>query len=131
MPTVPSIPLLVAAIIQSTNRLFFILHMIGDNDAWEWHLARAAFMDFMALYPSCTLDGWFLFEFYICLPADWHYNEVNQQYWLQLHNPYDITSHPSLGNTHLVCPLETSESYSSWHKLLPFRKWFNISHLDT
>ncbi len=68
---------------------------------------------------------------YICHPADWHYNAVNQWYWLQFHNPDNITSRHSLGNIHLVCLLETSESYSSWHKLLPFGKWLNISHLDT
>jgi hypothetical protein len=77
------------------------------------------------------LDGRFLFEFYICHPADWRYNAVNQGYWLQLHNPANITSRHSSGDTHLVRPLETSERYSSHQKLLPFRKWLNISHLDT
>jgi hypothetical protein len=67
MPTVQFIPLLVAAIIQSTDRLFFVLHKIGDNNTREWHLARVAFMDSMVLYPSCTLDGWFLFEFKIAI----------------------------------------------------------------
>jgi hypothetical protein len=68
---VPSIPLLVTTIIQSTDRLFFVSHKIGDNAAREWRLARVAFMDSMLHYPSSTLDGWFLFEFFICHPADW------------------------------------------------------------
>jgi hypothetical protein len=63
MPMVPFILLLVAAIIQSNERLLFVLHKIGNNNAQEWHLAWVAFMDSMVLYPSCTLDGWFLFEF--------------------------------------------------------------------
>jgi hypothetical protein len=89
---VPSIPLLVTTIIQSTGRLFFVSHKIGDNATHEWRSAWVAFMDSMLHYPSCMLDGWFLFEFYICHPADWHYNAVNQRYWLQLHDPANITS---------------------------------------
>jgi hypothetical protein len=131
IPAVPAIPLLVVTIIQSTNRLLFVLYKISNNDAREWRLAWVAFMDSMLLYPSCMLDGWFLFKFYISHPADWHYNAVNQQYWLQLHYLEDITSPHSTANTHLVRPSETSESYASCHKLLPLGKWLNISHLDT
>jgi hypothetical protein len=68
---VPSILLLVASIMRSTNRLFFVLCKFGDNHAWEWQLAQVAFLDSLSLYPSCTLNGRFLFEFYICHPADW------------------------------------------------------------
>ncbi len=34
-------------------------------------------------------------------------------------------------DTHLICPSETSDDYALHHKLLPFRKWLNITHLDT
>ena len=102
IPSIPAIHLLTAAIIRSDDRLFFVSHNIGANDAREWRLARVAFQDSMSLYPSCTLDGRFLFEFYICHPADWRYNAVNQRYWLQFHGREDIL-HPSLStDTHLV-----------------------------
>jgi hypothetical protein len=71
IPAIPSISLLVAAIVRSTDSLFFVSCKFCDNDAREWRLTRVAFMDSMSLYPSCTLDSWFLFEFYICHPADW------------------------------------------------------------
>jgi hypothetical protein len=101
-PTVPAIHLLTAAIIKSMDQLFFVSHSIGANDAWEWRLARLAFSNSVSLYPSCMLDGQFLFEFYICHPADWRYNAVNQRYWLQFHGCEDI-AHPSLStNTHLI-----------------------------
>ncbi len=61
IPDIPSIQLLVAAIIRSTDHLFFVSCKFGDNDAREWRLARVAFMDSMSLYPSCTLDSRFLF----------------------------------------------------------------------
>jgi hypothetical protein len=61
VPSVPEIHLLIAAIIKSTDRLFFISHSIGANEAQEWQLARVAFSDSVSIYPSCTLDGRFLF----------------------------------------------------------------------
>jgi hypothetical protein len=131
IPAIPSISLLVAAIVRSTDRLFFVLFKFGDNNAREWRLAHVAFMDSMSLYPSCTLDGRLLFEFYICHPADWRYNAVNQRYWLQLHSRSDLASPCSSTDTHLVRPSDTSDSYAARHKLMPFRKWLNICHLDT
>jgi hypothetical protein len=131
IPSVPAIHLLTAAIIKSNDRLFFVSHNIGANDAREWRLARVAFDDSISLYPSCTLDGRFLFEFYICHPADWRYNAVNQRYWIQFHGREDIL-HPSLStDTHLVRPSDTSDDYAIRHNLLPFRKWLNITHTDT
>ena len=128
---IPSILLLVATIVRSTDRQFFVSCKFGDNNAREWRLARVVFMDSMSLYPSCTLDGRFLFEFYICHPADWRYNAVNQRYWLQLHSRSDLASPCSSTDTHLVRPTDTSDSYASCRKLMPFRKWLNIRHLDT
>jgi hypothetical protein len=78
-----------------------------------------------------TLDSRFLIEFYICHPADWRYNAVNQRYWLQLHSRSDLASPCSSMDTHLVHPTDTSDSYAARHKLMPFRKWLNICHLDT
>ena len=131
IPLIPSIQLLVAAIVRSADRLFFVSSKFGANDAREWRLARVAFMDSTSLYPSCTLDGRFLFEFYICHPADWRDNAVNQRYWLQLHGVDDLRHPRQASDTHLVRPSDTSESYATRHKLMPFRKWLNICHQDT
>ncbi len=88
-------------------------------------------MDSMSLYPSCMLNGRFLFEFYICHPADWRHNAVNQRYWLQLHSVDDLRFPCLALDTHIVCPCDTSNSYRTRHKLMPFSKWLNICHLDT
>ncbi len=130
-PTVPAIHLLMASIISSTDKLFFVSHSIGANLSCEWRLARIAFNDSVLLYPSCTLDGQFLFEFYICHPSDWCYNAVNQRYWIQFHGCEDIMCPNLSTDTHLICLSETSDDYALHHKLLPFRKWLNITHLDT
>ncbi len=131
IPAVPSILLLVAAIVHSTDCLFFVSCKFGDNNAREWRLTRVAFLGLMSLYPSCTLNGRFLFEFYICHLADWQYNAINQRYWLQLHSTRDLASPCLTTDTHLVQPMDTSDSYVARHKLMPFRKWLNICHLDT
>ena len=80
IPAIPSILSLVAAIVHSTDCLFFVSCKFGNNDAREWRLAQVAFLDLMSLYPLCTLNGRFLFEFYICHLADWGYNAINQHY---------------------------------------------------
>jgi hypothetical protein len=106
-------------------------HSISANDVREWHLAQLAISNSVSLYLSCTLDGQFLFEFYICHPADWCYNAVNQDYWLQFHGCEDI-AHPSLStDTHLDQPSDTLDAYAKRHNLLPYWKWLNITHLDT
>ncbi len=130
IPAVPSVLLLVAAIVRSTDCLFFVSCKFGDNNAQEWRLAWVAFLDLMSLYPLCSLNGRFLFEFYICHPADWRYNTINQHYWLQLHSMRDLASPCSTTDTLLVRPTDTSDSYVTRHKLMPFRKWLNICHLD-
>jgi hypothetical protein len=83
------------------------------------------------MYPLCTQDGWFLFEFYICHPSNWHYNAINQRYWLQYHNLLDIQSLHSTSETNLIQPSDSSASYATRQMLVSFCKWLNISHLDT
>jgi hypothetical protein len=67
VPPLPSAPLLsslVAGIINSSDRLFFISHSLGHPTTCEWRLVRVAFSDSTSLSPSCLQDGRFLMEFY-------------------------------------------------------------------
>ncbi len=64
-------------------------------------------------------------------PVHWRYNAINQWYWLQYHDILNIMSPHSASETNLIRPLDLSASYAAHHKLVPFRKWLNISHLDT
>jgi hypothetical protein len=50
---------------------------------------------------------------------------------LQLHCVDDLRHPRQASDTHLVRPSDTSESYATRHKLMPFRKWLNICHQDT
>jgi hypothetical protein len=85
----------------------------------------------MSLYPSCMLDSRFLFEFDICHPSDWRCNAVNQRYLIQYHGQNDIMCPNLSSETHLIRPSDTLVDYALCHKLLPFKKWLNITHSDT
>jgi hypothetical protein len=81
-PLAPTVATLAPLIISSTDKLFFIAHMIGTADCYEWRLVRVAFQDSVSLYPSCLQDGRFLVKFYMAHLADACYNSINQQFWL-------------------------------------------------
>jgi hypothetical protein len=84
----------------------------------------------MSFYPSCPQDGCFLLEFFICHPSDSRINAVNQRYWLQLHTLGKLQSPLNLTETHLIKPPDTLVDYAQRHKLRPFCKWINLTHLN-
>jgi hypothetical protein len=131
LPAIPELSILTQFVIKSLDLLFFISHSIGPNEAREWRLVRVAFKESMSSYPSCLQDGCFLLEFFICHPSDLRVNAVNQCYWLQYHTLSKLQSPLSSMETHLIKPSDTSVNYAQRHKLRPFRKWINLTHLDT
>ena len=133
IPVVPSANSLAQQIIKSADKLFFILHKIGGSveDVREWRLIRVAFSATTASYPSCLDDGKYIVDFYVSHPADFRSNAVNKRFWLQYHNQSELLDPCSLSDTHLIRPSDTSEVYASRHKLFPFRRYINLTHLDT
>jgi hypothetical protein len=101
------------------------------NEARKRRLVRVAFEELMSSYPSCLQDGWFLLAFFICHPSDLRINAINQHYWLQYHTFSKLQSPLSSTETHLIKPSDTSVDYALRHKLRPFCKWLNLTHLDT
>ena len=85
----------------------------------------------MSLYPLCLQDGCFLLEFFICHPSNLRVNAINQRYWLQYHILSKLQSPLSSMDTHLIRPSNTLVDYNQCHKLCPFWKWLNLTHLNT
>jgi hypothetical protein len=85
----------------------------------------------LSSYPSCLHNGSFLLEFIICHPSDSHAKAINQCYWLQYHTLSELQSPVSSTDTHLIRPSNTLVDYAQRHKLCPFWKWLNSTHLDT
>jgi hypothetical protein len=115
LPAIPKLNTLICSIIQSSDRLFFISHSIGSNEAREWRLVQVAFKQSMSSYPSCLQDGRFLLKFFISHPSDPSVNAINQRYWLQYHTLSKLQSPLSSTDTHLIRPSDTLIDYA------PFR----------
>jgi hypothetical protein len=77
-PSAPPLGLLVASIINSSDRLFFILHSLGNPNTCKWRLVCVAFFNSTSLSPSCLQDGRFLMEFYTLHYTDVWFNAANQ-----------------------------------------------------
>ena len=65
----PSPTTIMASLIDSSDKLFFISHDIGLGYA-EWRLVRLALTDTLTQHPACLQDGRFLVDFYIPHPSD-------------------------------------------------------------
>jgi hypothetical protein len=131
LPAIPELTILIRSIIQSSDRLFFISHSVGSNEARKWRLVQVAFKELMSSYPLCLQDGCFLLNFFICHPSDSRINAINQRYWLQYHTLSKLQSPLTTMNTHLICPSDKLVNYAQCHKLCPFQKWLNLTHLNT
>jgi hypothetical protein len=130
-PLIPHLSTLVAGIIASSDKLFFVSHSLGNQSTREWRLIRVAFADSVSMSPSCLQDGRFLVEFYSLHHDDIRFNSTNQRYWLQYHLFGDIATPTSSSTTHFIRPSDTSEAHASTCKLVPFRRWLNLTHSDT
>jgi hypothetical protein len=113
------------------DRLFFVSHPIGSGDVCEWCLVCVVLEATMSLYSSCLVDGRYLVDFYLSHPNDYHYNAVNNRFWIQYHSQDNIFGPTSLAHTHFIWPSHTSEAYTIQHNLLPFQKYLNLTHTIT
>jgi hypothetical protein len=128
-PLAPTIATLAPLIFSSTDKLFFIAHMIGTADCYEWRLVRVAFQDSVLLYPLCLQDRCFLVKVYMAHPADACYNAINQRFWLQ----YRDHNAPTFGtmDAHLITPSDTSADRVAYNHLVTVRCWVNLTHGNT
>jgi len=85
----------------------------------------------MASYSSCLIDGRYLVDLYISHPSNSCYNAINKHFWLQYYSQDDMMANLTSANTHLIHPSDSSKTYASRHKLLPFLNYINLTHSDT
>ncbi len=112
-PRVPPVSSLVASIIKSHDRLFFIAYSYTNPTTREWRLVRVAFDESTALSLLCLQDCRFLVEFFTLYHEDIRYNMTNQRFWLQYHKSGDIATPTPFAATHLIRPSETSKASRS------------------
>jgi hypothetical protein len=129
--TIPPISSLIASILSSSDRLFFISHSLENPNTHEWRLVQVAFLDSTSLSPSCLQDGWFIVKFYTLHHNGVQFNASNQRYWLQYHHSSDIATPTSSTATHLIQPSDTLKAHATQLSLVPFRRWVNLTHSNT
>jgi hypothetical protein len=91
-PCIPPISSLVASIIKSSGKLFFIAHSYNHPMMHEWCLIRVAFEASTTLSPSYLQDGCLLVEFFTLHHDNIWYNAINQHFWLQYHAASNIAT---------------------------------------
>jgi hypothetical protein len=120
-PLIPHLSTLVASIIGSSDKLFFVSHSLGNQSTHEWRLIRIAFANSVSMSPSCLQDGQFLVKLYSLHHNDIRFNSTKQRYWLQYHSLGGIATPTSSSMTHFIRPSDTSEAHASKCKLVSFR----------
>ncbi len=133
IPEIPFANTLAQRIVSSTEKLFFISLRIGGsiNNIRKWWLIPVALTMSMSSYPSCLEDGKYVIDFYMVHPSNFRFSAINQRFWLQYHSQDNLMGPCSSLDTHLIHPSDTSEAYAKHHKLLPFHRFLNLTHLDT
>ena len=125
--TTKSLSMLIARIIKSEDKLFFINHSYEGRK--EWNLVQLNLIETINQNPLAFSDGKFLVEYFIPHPDDDIYSHHNQRFWKEYHarvGAYQIHE-----NYHLVKPSNNSDLYCKSKSLTPFRKWTHLNHPDT
>ena len=129
-PTIPTIAAFNAAMILSTDRLFFISTPMGTNGVREWRLIQLDNESSVRSSPYCIETGKFLCDFYISHPSDWRFNAINQRFWLQ-HFKADLLNPDQAHESHLIKPSSTSRAYAIKNHLVVAKKYVHMLHEDT
>jgi hypothetical protein len=126
----PSLPDLIASIIKSDDKLFFInvSHTSQPSDYCEWQLVQLNFDKTMNDHPQCIHDGKFLVEFLLPHPNDSLYAPPNQRFWTE----YKNINNPSQERKeyHLVRPSNNVTKYCKQKNLTAHSIWTYLSHSD-
>jgi hypothetical protein len=119
---------LVADIIKSDDKLFFISYSPPNQTRREWKLVQIDFPSTMKLHPSCLQDGKFLVQFYIQHFNDNSVNLTDQRFWLEYHS---TSNAKTLGSQyHLIPPTSVSSEIAKARNLVPYREWIYLSHAE-
>ena len=62
-PTLPLIGPLVASLLTSVDKLFFISHRVPGSGVTEWSLVQIALRNLLREHLNCIQDGCFLVDF--------------------------------------------------------------------
>jgi hypothetical protein len=124
-PTI-STPQLIAAVVKSEDKLFFIAHAATTTAGRkEWKLVQVNFTKSIQQQPACLQNGRFLVDFYIEHHRDGRLDIRDCRYWLEYHRS---NTHKTISTRyHILQPSQFSERTARNKDLVPYREWINLS----
>lgn len=112
---------LIADIVKSEDKLFFVAHKLPNQSRREWKLVQLDFGLSMKLHPSCLQDGKFIVNFYIEHVNDASVNLTEKRFWLEYHYASNVKTIGS--RFHLIQPSAVSGKIARDRNLTPYREW--------
>ena len=124
----PNLATIMANIISSRDKLFFISFSPPDSTRAEWQLVQVNLQRTLAEHPQALSDGRILVDFYVRHPSDIKFNARNQRYWKEYHaRDGRFVVHD---NYHLIKPTPNVSAYAEQKDVTPFSQWVYIHHHD-
>jgi hypothetical protein len=120
---------MISKIIQSSDKLFFIVYTDPHSSLREWKLVRLDFIKSISMNPDAITDGKFLVEYLIQHPDDAQFSAPNQRFWTEYHKTKGrfVVNH----NYHLIKPISESPAYREQKNIVAYSQWTHIHHENT
>ena len=127
-PTNTTFAQLLAHILSSDDKLFFIKYILPNQARSEWKLVRIDLETSLSKRPSCLQDGRFLIDFYIAHPNDKKLPPEDTRYWLEYHERINTKT---IGvDYHIIQPSELLTEQALNKGLVTYREWFDFSNIS-
>jgi hypothetical protein len=125
----PPLSTMISKIIQSADKLFFIVYTDPHSSLREWKLVRLDFIKSISMNPDAITDGKFLVEYLIQHPDDAQFSAPNQRFWTEYHKTKGrfVVNH----NYHLIKPIAESPAYRKQKNIVAYSQWTHIHHENT
>ena len=124
--TTKSLSGMIAKIIQSEDKLFFVNYI--HNGRKEWNLVQLNLSLTLVKSPSVFADGKFIVEFFVSHPDDIEYSHQNRRFWREFHT--NLGGSRLYESYHLIKPSSNSDTYCKDKLLHPFQQWIHLNHPD-
>jgi hypothetical protein len=121
-----STPQLIAAIVKSEDKLFFIAHAAtATAGRKEWKLVQVKFSKSIQQQPACLKNGRFLVDFYMEHHQDGAPDIQDRLFWFEYHRS---NAHKTISTRyHILQPSQFSARTATNKDLVPYREWLNLS----
>ena len=125
----PHLSSIISDMIQSNDKLFFIVYTDPHTSYREWKLVRVDLVKSISANPDAITDGKFLVEYLIQHPDNAQFSAPNQRFWTEYHKTQGrfVVNH----DYHLIKPIAESPAYRQQKNIVAYSQWIHIHHETT